>query len=334
MRDEPQNGQDQMDDVYLSRIVPLPPSGDDKWALYDNPEHQFAFQYPDRWQLLEIPGETRELSAPSPLADAVLLKNGVFELTIWFNKINEDRSFLKMVTRGDRYAEDPITFLGESLPVIAIKSGGATTAILYGDEHFWAGDLHFSIALLDISEGQEAGPEIPPRIKNDVVKILGSLVASSVDYIPSHPAPIVDDLPCNTVDSSSAGWTICNVRDALISGNLSTLSQWVDDPFPFGFWGSEYVLQSPQEMIQALRRSHLPANTAGLTFTVNQDVFPPLAGIPPERMLGPDVLITTVVYSEGWGQDGVGAALLLFGPDELEQTKLRSIVLARQHFDR
>lgn len=331
---EPGEAEALVDDAYLSRLSLFPPSDGNKWVIYENVEHGFAFQYPDRWQLMEIPGTTREQRAPSPWADAVLLKNGVYELIIWFNKTSEDRSFLKMMDRGDRFEEGTIDILGESLPIIAIQSDESTTAILYGDEHFWVGDLHFSIALVDTSNGQEAAPEIPPSVKNEVAKMLGSLVAAGVDYTPPLPERIVDNLPCIALDESDAWWVICNMRDGLRSGNVSTLPQWMTNPFALGYWGSEWTSRSPYEVVEELKNVRLPANTGTLTFTHEREAFPPLAGIPPEGMLGPEDYVSQVVYSEGWGAEGYGAALLLFGPDSAGETKLKAIVLSHQHFDK
>ena len=57
-------------------------------------------------------------------------------------------------------------------------------------------------------------------------------------------------------------------------------------------------------------RYRLPADTSSLTFTTDRAQFPPLMGVSPEGMFGPDVNVAMVIYSEGWEQDGLGAALL------------------------
>ncbi|TFH35219.1 MAG: hypothetical protein E4G99_07775, partial [Anaerolineales bacterium] len=252
---------------------------------------------------------------------------------IWFNKTADDRSFLQAVNSGNRESAGTFNMLGEDFPIFIVWENGVETTVLYGDEHFSVGDLHFSIALINLDRGQEGGPDIPPGLKREVEQILGSFVAASVDYTPLGPIPLSDDLPCATAEESSSWWVICNVRDALLSGNLSTLQLWMSNPFPLGYWASEWTTRSPSEVIEELRAYRLPENLGSLTFTSNREQFPPLYGMPIEGMLGPDVKIEQVLYSEGWGADGSGAALLLFGPDEAGATRLKAILVSQQHFD-
>ena len=106
------------------------------------------------------------------------------------------------------------------------------------------------------------------------------------------------------------------------------------NPFPLGYWGSEGIVSSPYEIIESLRNSHLPEDLNALTFTYKREEFPPLEGVNLERMFGADVQITEILYSEGWEPDGLGASLLLFGPDESGQTKLQGMIISHQHFDK
>ena len=63
-------------------------------------------------------------------------------------------------------------------------------------------------------------------------------------------------------------------------------------------------------------------------------LFPPLFGNPPEGRFGPDVDVTMIIYSEGWGPVGLGAALLykVQMPDETDIW--HGMILTFEHFDK
>jgi hypothetical protein len=56
--------------------------------------------------------------------------------------------------------------------------------------------------------------------------------------------------------------------------------------------------------------------------------------MPPEQMFGPDVDILEVVYSEGWGPDRQGAALLYIAKGSAGNIYLHGLVYSHQHFDK
>lgn len=156
---------------------------------------------------------------------------------------------------------------------------------------------------------------------------------SDVAY-PTDTGELTSTLDCMTTDTASAQYAACNVQDGLRSGNLSALISWMGDPFVIGYWGSEGSSASPQEVLDELRQSRLPEDTSTLTFTTDRDKFPPLAGMPPENMFGPQVDIAEIVYSEGWGQDGKGAALLYIAQDGSRSYYWYGMVLSFEHFDK
>ncbi len=79
----------------------------------------------------------------------------------------------------------------------------------------------------------------------------------------------------------------------------------------------------------------LPADPASpITFTTDREKFPPLAGIQPERMFGPEVDIAQVIYSEGWEPDGAGAALLFIALDVSGDYTWHGMVYSDGHFDK
>ena len=84
------------------------------------------------------------------------------------------------------------------------------------------------------------------------------------------------------------------------------------DPFTIVDWGGEGHSVTASELLQELGDSRLPPDSSGLRFTTDQALFPALRVTPPEQLLGEGVNVALVVYSEGWGPEGQGAALLYF----------------------
>jgi hypothetical protein len=56
--------------------------------------------------------------------------------------------------------------------------------------------------------------------------------------------------------------------------------------------------------------------------------------MPPENMYGPNVKVTRVVYSEGWGVDGQDSALLYFAQDQCGGYYWHGLVFSHGHFDK
>jgi hypothetical protein len=138
---------------------------------------------------------------------------------------------------------------------------------------------------------------------------------SGIEY-PVDSGQFKGTLDCTTTDTASLDYAACNVVDGIRSGNISALISWMGDPFIMGYWASEYNPSSPAEVIEELRQYRLPMDTSKITFTNERAKFPPLEGMPPENMFGPDVVVADIIYSEGWGQDGLGSALLYIVQDE------------------
>ncbi len=114
---------------------------------------------------------------------------------------------------------------------------------------------------------------------------------------------------------------------------MQALASLMSDPFTIGYWGSESGWASPMDMVNELSRNRLPTDTSGLTFTTDRNLFPSLQGMPPERMFGPDVDVALIIYSEGWGSDGQGAALLYIVQSGVEYS-WDSMVYSNMHFDK
>ncbi|NIW45666.1 MAG: hypothetical protein GWN30_13230 [Gammaproteobacteria bacterium] len=142
-------------------------------------------------------------------------------------------------------------------------------------------------------------------------------------------------LDCNQVtDAEKLMWTICNVRDSIISRNTQPLPGYMGDTFKIGYWQSEGVDLTKDQAMAELKNNHIPPNTGDMTFTTERTQFPSLFGMPPEQIFPPDANIAEVVYSEGWGQNGQGAALLYFAENSVGDYYFYGMVIAQQHFDK
>jgi hypothetical protein len=171
---------------------------------------------------------------------------------------------------------------------------------------------------------------------SDDLELLGE-IARTV-RIPEFepPPPIVDDLDCRTVTQDEALlWVACNIRDGILSRNLSALLSWMEDPFALGYWQSEWTSRSPESMINDLSQYRLPSDVSSpMAFTIDREQFPPLFGIPPDSMLAPEIDLAMVIYSEGWGEDGKGAAILFITEDGDGDFYWYGMLIAPGHFDK
>jgi hypothetical protein len=156
---------------------------------------------------------------------------------------------------------------------------------------------------------------------------------SVVEY-PVDAGALKGTLDCATTDYASLDYAACNVVDGIRSGNISALISWMDDSFVLGYWASEYNAVDPEMFIEELRQRFLPPNASQMTFTNERAKFPPLEGVPPEDVLGQDVNVADIIYSEGWGQDGLGSALLYMAQDEAGNYYWYGMVFSYGQFDR
>jgi len=154
-------------------------------------------------------------------------------------------------------------------------------------------------------------------------------------------APNIEIPPENTVcglDSyKSLEFLTQAVQQGLQDRNIGGL-RWeyrIHDPFVVAYWASEGAVMTPDEVSSALANSlYNSAQPGGMTFTTEREAFPPLQGIAPESLLDPAVNIVQVVYSEGWGEDRLGAALLYFAQDECDGFYWYGLVFSYSHFDK
>lgn len=142
-------------------------------------------------------------------------------------------------------------------------------------------------------------------------------------------------LDCAQVSNTeSLMWTICNVQDSFISLNTQPLLGNMRDIFRIGYWQSEGLELTKEEAMRTFESILMVTDTGGLAFTQDETLFPPLFGMQPEQLFAPDANIVEVIYSEGWGEDGQGAALLYFAKDPNGEVYFYGMVVAQQHFDK
>jgi hypothetical protein len=141
-------------------------------------------------------------------------------------------------------------------------------------------------------------------------------------------------LACEGVALASAESLACELQTALLARDMQNLPSFMADPFTIGYWGSEGGWASPEDMVRELDNARLPQDTSGLTFTTDRALFPPLAGTPPELMFGPDLNPALLVYSEGWGPDGLGAGILYLVEDDSGAYYWSNLAYSHKHFDR
>ena len=96
---------------------------------------------------------------------------------------------------------------------------------------------------------------------------------------------------------------------AFAAADYATLEGLMGDALTIGYWQSEGQVLTPAEAVEELRLNLLP-DPAAVSFIRDQSMFPDLGGIDPAAAFGPDVQIVDLVYSQGWGVDGLGEAIL------------------------
>jgi hypothetical protein len=165
--------------------------------------------------------------------------------------------------------------------------------------------------------------------------LLNEIVNTVRIFEPAKEVIQGEPIECFTVTQEDDLWVPCNVIDGIRSRNTAALPGWMVDPFTIGYWGSEGRTDTPFGIIEELQSSRLPQDPSmTMTFTADREAFPPLAGMSPEVMFGPDLNVTFIIYSEGWGLDGEGATLLYFVEDEAGRTRWYGLVYSDNHFDK
>jgi len=134
----------------------------------------------------------------------------------------------------------------------------------------------------------------------------------------TQPVELLQSLSCLDTVPGSAESVACNIQDGLRSRNISALRSYMPDPFFVAYWRSEGISDTPDailSMLPDLYNFNDPDYTPKLTFTTDRSQFPQSVAQAPERLVSPETNIVLVVYSQGWGQDGQGEALIYIAQD-------------------
>ncbi len=190
----------------------------------------------------------------------------------------------------------------------------------------------FQGVLHSIAYAQNASVVIPAFDPGDPP--LGIEARCMGNQTESTAEDLAGTLVCDSAPQASAESLACQVQSALLSRDMQTLENHMADPFTIGYWGSEGGWASPEDMVHELSNSRLPEDTSGLTFTTDRSLFPPLADIPAEQMFGPDLNPVLLIYSEGWGLDGMGSGILYIIEDDSGAYYWSNLAYSHEHFDR
>jgi hypothetical protein len=285
-------------------------------VTYQDEDAGFAFEYPTDWgvgfQETQSRGYVVQLQdADGPRLDVVVL--------LWDPK-GDLPAFLEV--RKTAWGSSDITVQEEQ----TIKLANGQEGVYYIVEGRDGSQGFFFFTNLYDRYLQLSG-------SGDVV-LLTEIVQTVRLFEPEKEEVEGEPIECFTVTDQSELWVPCNVIGGIRSRNVAALPSWMADPFTIGYWGSEGRTDTPFGIIEELQTSRLPQDpSSSMTFTADREAFPHLAGMPVEVMFGPDDDVALVIYSEGWGLDGKGAALLYFAEDAEGKLYWHAMVYSGTHFD-
>jgi hypothetical protein len=297
--------------------TPAEPQRSFENTTYRDEDAGFAFEYPVDWgvgfQETQSRGYVMQLQdASGPRLDVVVL--------MWEPK-GDLQAFLEI--RKTAWDSSDIAILEEQ--TFTLESGQeAVTYVVEGRDSV-QGFFFFTTL----------GDRYLLLSGNGDMALLEEIAGTVRVFEPVKETEEGEPIECFTVTDQSELWVPCNVIDSIRSRNLAAAPSWMADPFIIGYWGSEGREDSPFGIIEELQTSRLPQDpSTPMTFTLDREAFPPLAGMPVEVMFGPDDDVALVIYSEGWGLDGQGAALLYFAEDAEGELYWYALVYSETHFDK
>lgn len=149
------------------------------------------------------------------------------------------------------------------------------------------------------------------------------------DMSEADASPLQGSLDCKgIVEDDALMWTACNIQDSFRSGNTMTLPSYMSETFTLIYWHAEVFELTPDQAKNEIVNNLMPPNTGFMTFTTDEALFPPRPGkAPPPGTV-------EEIYSEGWGPDGQGAALLYIAEDQNGDYYFSGMMFSEQHFDK
>ena len=298
--------------------LPKPTSISFDSAVYRDEVSGFELQYPSSWILPEG-GELGSRGSVMQLSEAGELRLDIVVLQ-WDPK-NDLNAFVD--ARKQAWSASGFTLMTEEQ--ITLQDGRPAASFELktpeGDQAFF-----FFTSLGDRYLQLSGGGDLAL-----LAQISRTVRLLSLD----EPLDVSASEPCMATEAEPLDWITCNLIDGIRSRNFSALHGYMADSFALGYWASEFRLVTPQEATSELTEYRLPADPASpMTFTTDRSKFPPPAGVQLETIFGPDVKIARVVYSEGWGQDGNGAALFFISQIESREFYWKGMVYSDGHFDK
>jgi len=150
-------------------------------------------------------------------------------------------------------------------------------------------------------------------VTNDITS-----VTSALSQLPGEAVAVGKSTESGKQDGSQSETVTSNddvdtlLPEALVSRDYVALEEMMGNPFTIGYWRSEGQVLTPNEALEQLRLNLLSEPTK-LTFTSDPNSFPNLSDFDPSNSFGPDVQIADLIYSQGWGADGLNDAILTIG---------------------
>jgi hypothetical protein len=190
------------------------------------------------------------------------------------------------------------------------------------------GDRYLSLSGMEVDAIRSVARTV--RLLDDAGS--GDSDAGSDDEARSSSADLVTAIDCRTSDTASLDYVACNIQDAIRASNLYAAEGYMADPFGIGYWRSEGVRLTPAEAVAEMDASRLPADRSAITFEADPSAFPDLGGMDPAAIMGPEIGLRLMLYSQGWGPDGQGEAILYFTEGE-EGYLWHSLLFSGQPFD-
>jgi hypothetical protein len=147
-----------------------------------------------------------------------------------------------------------------------------------------------------------------------------------------------ENTTCGLHSFKSLDYLTESVTEMLQQRNTGGLrwGYFITDPFTYREWESEAETISADQFASKLPNELYPEGDLEpdwVTFTNDRSQFPLQEGVAPEGYLGFGIPIVEILFSEGWGEDGLGTALLYFAQDECGGYYWYGLAYSRGHFD-
>lgn len=120
------------------------------------------------------------------------------------------------------------------------------------------------------------------------------------------------------------------VLDNLISRNYQFLLYTMNDPFTIDAWQGGGGTLAPNDATSKLQTDLLPPDNV-ITYNLDKDVTA-ILGKSPQDAIGPDAHIVDAVWTDGWGKDGKGQAIIFISQGADGVFAWWGIIYAQQGF--